>query len=186
MAMNPPQIDIPLENGSNCSVDKVLRRVQVPAEDQTTLERWLRSRTAPQRQVERAQMMKSLSYSPTENHKKHRNRKLNWQNNVRRIICLEKEGNTMSDLQAYISERKKTDPEFAEGYEEGFRNFKIGVLLKQARENAGLTQDEVAQQLNTKKTAVSRIENHAEDIRLSTLEKYAKAFGKKLRVELVD
>lgn len=92
----------------------------------------------------------------------------------------------MSDLQAYISERKNTDPEFAEGYEEGFRNFKIGVLLKQARENAGLTQEELAKELNTKKTAVSRIENHAEDIRLSTLEKYANAFGKKLKVELVD
>jgi HTH-type transcriptional regulator/antitoxin HipB len=92
----------------------------------------------------------------------------------------------MSDLQAYISERKKNDPEFAKGYEEGLRNFKIGVLLKQAREKAGLTQDQVAQQLNTKKTAVSRIENHAEDIRLSTLEKYANAFGKKLKIELVD
>lgn len=92
----------------------------------------------------------------------------------------------MSDLQAYISDRKKRDPEFAKGYDEGFRSFKIGVLLKQARENAGLTQDELAKQLNTKKTAVSRIENHAEDIRLSTLEKYAKVFGKKLRVELVD
>lgn len=92
----------------------------------------------------------------------------------------------MSDLQAYISERKKNDLEFAKGYEEGLRNFKIGVLLKQAREKAGLTQDQVAQQLNTKKTAVSRIENHAEDIRLSTLEKYANAFGKKLKIELVD
>lgn len=92
----------------------------------------------------------------------------------------------MSDLQAYISERKKKDLEFAKGYEEGYRNFKIGVLLKQAREKAGLTQDEVAEQLNTKKTAVSRIENHAEDIRLSTLEKYANAFGKKLKIELVD
>jgi HTH-type transcriptional regulator / antitoxin HipB len=75
----------------------------------------------------------------------------------------------MSDLQAYISDRKKRDPEFAEGYDEGFRSFKIGVLLKQAREEAGLTQDELAKQLNTKKTAISRIENHAEDIRLSTL-----------------
>ncbi len=92
----------------------------------------------------------------------------------------------MSDLQAYISERKKRDPDFAEGYDEGFRNFKIGFLLKQAREDAGLTQDELAKQLNTKKTAVSRIENHAEDIRLSTLEKYAKVFGKTLRVELID
>lgn len=92
----------------------------------------------------------------------------------------------MSDLQAYISDRKKRDPEFAEGYDEGFRSFKIGVLLKQAREEAGLTQDELAEQLKTKKTAISRIENHAEDIRLSTLEKYARAFGKKLRVELVE
>ena len=92
----------------------------------------------------------------------------------------------MSDLQAYISVRKNTDPEFAEGYEEGFRNFKIGVLLKQARENAGLTQEELAKELNTKKTAVSRNENHAEYIRLSTLEKYANAFGKKLKDELVD
>ena len=63
----------------------------------------------------------------------------------------------MSDLQAYISDRKKRDPEFAEGYDEGFRSFKIGVLLKQAREQAGLTQDELAKQLNTKKTAISRI-----------------------------
>ena len=92
----------------------------------------------------------------------------------------------MSDLQAYITQRKENDPEFAEGYDKGFRSFKIGVLLKQAREEAGLTQDEVAIQLNTKKTAVSRIENHAEDIRLSTLEKYANAFGKKLKVELID
>ena len=92
----------------------------------------------------------------------------------------------MSDLQVYISERKKRDPEFAEGYDEGFRSFKIGVLLKLAREEAGLTQDELAKQLDTKKTAISRIENHAKDIRLSTLEKYARAFGKKLRVELVE
>lgn len=92
----------------------------------------------------------------------------------------------MSDLQAYITDRKNRDPEFAEGYDEGFRSFKIGVLLKQAREEAGFTQDELADKLNTKKSAVSRIENHAKDIRLSTLEKYAKVFGKRLRVELVE
>jgi len=92
----------------------------------------------------------------------------------------------MSDLQAYITKRKKDDSEFAEGYEEGYLHFKIGALLKQARENAGLTQAEVAKQMNTQKTAISRIENHAQDIRLSTLEKYAQAFGKTLRVELVD
>ena len=46
----------------------------------------------------------------------------------------------MSDLENYIDKRKKKDPEFAEGYEQGYREFKIGVLLKQAREQAGLSQ----------------------------------------------
>jgi DNA-binding XRE family transcriptional regulator len=91
----------------------------------------------------------------------------------------------MSDLRKYIDKRKRRDPEFAEGFEEGYANFKMGVILKQAREKAGMTQDEVARKLKTKKSAISRIENHAEDIRLSTIQKYAKALGKSIRVEIV-
>lgn len=90
----------------------------------------------------------------------------------------------MSDLQKYINKRKRRDPEFAQGFEVGYSNFKIGVLLKQAREKAGMTQDDVARRLRTKKSAISRIENHAEDIGLSTIQKYAKALGKNLRVEI--
>lgn len=90
----------------------------------------------------------------------------------------------MSDLQRYIEERKARDPEFAEDYETRYAEFKIGVMLRQAREEAGLTQEELAEKLNTKKSAVSRIENHAEDIRLSTLERYARALGKRLQVSV--
>lgn len=90
----------------------------------------------------------------------------------------------MNDLERYIEKRKKRDPEFAKDYEIGYAEFKIGVMLRQAREEAGLTQEELARKLNTKKSTVSRIENHAEDIRLSTLEKYAKALGKKLHVSV--
>jgi HTH-type transcriptional regulator / antitoxin HipB len=68
--------------------------------------------------------------------------------------------------------------------EEGYEQFRIGVVLKQAREKAGLTQEELARRLKTKKTAISRIENHAEDIRLSTLEKVAHALGKRLEVKI--
>ena len=32
----------------------------------------------------------------------------------------------MSDLQKYITKRKKTDKEFAKDYDKGFENFKIG------------------------------------------------------------
>lgn len=51
---------------------------------------------------------------------------------------------------------------------------------------AGMTQEMIARKLRTNKSAISRIDNHAEDIRLSTLEKYAKALGKRLRVQLAD
>jgi ribosome-binding protein aMBF1 (putative translation factor) len=90
----------------------------------------------------------------------------------------------MSDLKKYVKKREKRDPEFAREYEAGYEEFKIGVLLRLAREDAGLTQEELARKLNTKKSAISRIENHAEDIRLSTLEKIALALGKKLKVSV--
>jgi len=90
----------------------------------------------------------------------------------------------MSDLQKYIAKRKASDPDFAEEYDRGYEEFKIGVMLKIAREEAGLTQEELAEKLNTKKSAISRIENHAKDIKLSTLENFAQALGKKLRLEV--
>ncbi len=90
----------------------------------------------------------------------------------------------MKNLKKYITNRKFRDPEFAKDYEKGYQEFKIGVMLKVAREEAGLTQEELAEKLNTKKSAISRIENHAEDIKLSTLEKIAQALGKSLRVEV--
>jgi len=90
----------------------------------------------------------------------------------------------MSDLKKYICKRKELDSEFAEGFEEGYQTFKIGVLLKQARKASGLTQEEVAERLHTKKSAISRMENHAEDIRLSTLEKFAAVLGRKLEVSI--
>jgi len=90
----------------------------------------------------------------------------------------------MNDLGKYTARRKKKDPSFARGLEEGYERFKIGAMLKQARESAGLTQDELARRLKTKKTAISRIENHSEDIKLSTLERTATALGKRLTVKL--
>jgi len=90
----------------------------------------------------------------------------------------------MSDLKKYISDRKNKDKKFSVGFDEGYEQFKIGAVLRQARESAGLTQNELAIRLKTKKTAISRIENHAEDIKLSTLERVARALGKQLQVHI--
>ena len=145
----------------------------------------------------------------------------------------------MSDVERYIGSRKASDPEFAEGFEEGYKEFEFGVLLRQAlvscpgntspffrrfipsryvafvhrpcpgrlhsgalragrldgqikatyfrdrtQEEAGLTQEQLARLMHTKKTAISRLENRAGDIRLSTLRKAARALGKELVLSL--
>ena len=90
----------------------------------------------------------------------------------------------MDDLDKFIEARKQKSIIFAKNFDKGYEHFKIGVLLKQARLDAGLTQEEVANLLNTKKSAISRIENHAEDIRLSTLVNYAQAVGKSIQFQV--
>jgi len=56
-----------------------------------------------------------------------------------------------------------------EEYEEGFEAFKLGVMLQELRKEQGMTQEELANKCGTTKTYISRIENNASDIRLSTL-----------------
>jgi HTH-type transcriptional regulator / antitoxin HipB len=56
-----------------------------------------------------------------------------------------------------------------EKYEEGFEAFKLGVMLQEMRKEQGLTQEQLAEKCGTTKTYISRIENNASDIRLSTL-----------------
>ncbi len=90
----------------------------------------------------------------------------------------------MDDLERYIEKRKNNNPEFAGDYDAEYNEFRIGVILKQARIEAGLTQEDIAKKLNTKKSAISRIENHAEDIKLSTLKRFAMAVGKKLSLQV--
>lgn len=54
-------------------------------------------------------------------------------------------------------------------FEEDFETFKIGVLIQEARKKQQLTQQQLAEKVGTTKSYISRIENNASDIRLSTL-----------------
>ena len=91
----------------------------------------------------------------------------------------------MDDLDRSIARAALRNPEFADLYDRGYQAFHIGARLKLAREDAGLTQAQVAERLRTHKSAISRMENHAEDIRLSTLQRYAQAVGCILKLELM-
>ncbi len=92
----------------------------------------------------------------------------------------------MSDLKKYVISRKRRDKRFAKNYDEGYDEFKIGVVLKSLRESQNLTQQQLAEKAGSKKSAISRIENHAKDIKLSTLEHLAAALGRKIKVEFVE
>jgi DNA-binding Xre family transcriptional regulator len=58
-----------------------------------------------------------------------------------------------------------------EKLEAGYENFKLGVLLHQARLEKGLTQEELAAKVGTTKSYISKIENNIKEVRLSTLQK---------------
>jgi HTH-type transcriptional regulator / antitoxin HipB len=55
--------------------------------------------------------------------------------------------------------------------EQGFEEFKLGVLIQEARKRKGLTQEQLAQKCGTNKAYISRVENGIKDVRLSTLQK---------------
>lgn len=56
-----------------------------------------------------------------------------------------------------------------EKYEEEFEAFKLGAMLQELRKEQGLTQQQLAEKCGTTKNYISRIENNASDIRVSTL-----------------
>lgn len=61
-----------------------------------------------------------------------------------------------------------------ESFEQGFEAFKLGVLIQEMREKQNLTQEQLALKCGTTKSYISRIENNASDIRLSTLMRIVK------------
>ena len=61
-----------------------------------------------------------------------------------------------------------------EAYEQGFEAFKLGVLIQEMREKQNLTQEQLAAKCGTTKSYISRIENNASDIRLSTIMRIVK------------
>lgn len=72
-----------------------------------------------------------------------------------------------------------------ETYEQGFEAFKLGVLIQEMREKNNLTQEQLASRCGTTKSYISRIENNASDIRLSTLMRIInEGFGGRLQISV--
>lgn len=68
-------------------------------------------------------------------------------------------------------------------FESGFEAFKLGVMLQELRTKEGMTQEQLAEKCGTTKSYISRIENNASDIRLSTIMRiFKEGFGKQIRL----
>lgn len=62
-----------------------------------------------------------------------------------------------------IKKRTQQEPKFWSGYDERLETFKLGIMLKQARLESGLTQEQIAKSLKTTKSVVSRMYKHREE-----------------------
>lgn len=70
------------------------------------------------------------------------------------------------DKEVGLKGTKKRD-----GFDTGYEAFKLGVLIQQARQEKGLTQERVAELSGTNKSYISKLEKDLKDVRFSTLQR---------------
>ena len=91
--------------------------------------------------------------------------------------------NSLEDLKETYYGKRGTPAR--EELEAGYEWFKTGVLLKEARKKAGLTQQELADRVGTSKSYISKIENNVKEARISTLQRIVeKGLGGNLELRI--
>ncbi len=87
--------------------------------------------------------------------------------------------------QAVMKAKTKEDPAFVAAWAKAANDRTVIDAMIQARAEAGLTQEALAERMRTTQSAVARLEGGRVSPTVDTLRKYAKAVGKKLRVEMI-
>lgn len=82
-------------------------------------------------------------------------------------------------------EKRLQDPELRSNFEAENLRLESAVVLLKAREDAGLTQRELARRVDVPQSTIARIER-GNNTSVDTLSKIANALGKKLKVEFVN
>ena len=85
------------------------------------------------------------------------------------------------DLQQYIDQRL-ADPEFKSAWDESRLEYMVARQLIQLRREQGLTQNQLAHQLHTQQSEISRIEAGDQNISLGKLEKLVTALGARVSI----
>ena len=72
-----------------------------------------------------------------------------------------------------------------EKFEAEYEVFRLGALIQQARQEKGLTQEQVAELSGTNKSYISKLEKDLKDVRFSTLQRIIKdGLGGKLEISI--
>ncbi len=84
-----------------------------------------------------------------------------------------------------LSDDWKKDPDFVAEYERIGADMALAFSLSEARREAGVTQTELARQMGTSQAAIARLEGGKVKPTWETVERYAKALGRRPVVTLV-
>jgi DNA-binding XRE family transcriptional regulator len=94
--------------------------------------------------------------------------------------------NKLVDLEEFINKEYGTlGTSKRDKFEQDYEAFKLGVMLQELRRERKMTQEQLAEKCGTTKNYISRIENDASDIRLSTLQRIVRdGFGGHLELSV--
>jgi ribosome-binding protein aMBF1 (putative translation factor) len=89
-------------------------------------------------------------------------------------------------LDEVVEESTQRNPKFPKLVEAAAARRRLLRGLAQKREQVGLTQKQVAERMETSQSAVARMEAGEIDVRLSTVDRYAAAIGKRVEWHVAD
>ena len=90
------------------------------------------------------------------------------------------------DMSEAIDDLIEEKPDLEEAIEGEDPAYQLRKRILELRLEKGYSQEELAKKAGTKQAVISRIENGESEPRLETINKIAKALGKKMRIELVS
>ena len=85
-----------------------------------------------------------------------------------------------------LHQRWLNDPDYQAAYEQLAAEFELASTIIAARTQAGLTQAELAQRMNSKQSLVARLESGAQNTTVKTLTRIATATGTELKISFVQ
>lgn len=88
-----------------------------------------------------------------------------------------------SNFDQYLKEKLK-DPAFAERFRAADREWDLALEIARLREQAGLTQEQLAERIGTTQQQISRLERPNYRGSLTTLERVAEALDMSLEIRL--